>query len=321
MARLHVGEHVQNRLVGTATSTAAGAYTVRMSHPAAITSSVYNGYVNLMIMAAGHDYASLYGLPLKVTAGGTIPRLTPMYGKATAVPARARLHLYRLSRSGQVPTAATTAAADAAATSGCIILTQDLGPRWDRIDGLWSTIAGVRKNLSYTQGSTSTIGIGINVDGGGWVTGQAGTTSVTGGSSTVTFPEETGYTSVYDQSEFELGIFQDCTISPELEVFPYAWDGGALPATSSGNPQATYCVYEASGTTQSVNRNEAFNFQDGIGLVDTFGINLSSVTGYSSSTTLSYTYTRSRYMCGTHNYPARSFPGGIVADATSSGNS
>jgi hypothetical protein len=63
------------------------------------------------------------------------------------------------------------------ASSGCWVLARggDLGPRWVRLQGLWSTIPGVRKHLSYSTDSTSSVSIEVGtmpyaVGGGtGWV--------------------------------------------------------------------------------------------------------------------------------------------------------
>jgi hypothetical protein len=63
------------------------------------------------------------------------------------------------------------------ASSGCCVLAKggDLGPRWVRLQGLWSTIPGVRKHLSYSSDSTSSVSIEVGtmpyaVGGGtGWV--------------------------------------------------------------------------------------------------------------------------------------------------------
>jgi hypothetical protein len=69
MKKLRVGQRFYGKFVGAATTSASGAYTIRVSNPAAITSSEYYGNVNLVVEAAGHGYVSLYGVPRKVTDG------------------------------------------------------------------------------------------------------------------------------------------------------------------------------------------------------------------------------------------------------------
>jgi hypothetical protein len=92
-------------------------------------------------------------------------------------------------------------------------------------------------------------------------------------------------------------------------------DGGAkYPANTP--PSASYCSYYEAGTGFVKSNTSAFTFQAGLDLEKTFGISLSSQSGYSSEVTLSA-------KCGTHDYALASNsyqPGGAVADATDIGN-
>ncbi len=38
-----------------------------------------------------------------------------------------------------------------AATGGCWTLNTDIGQKWGTLEGLWSTISGVRKSLKYSE--------------------------------------------------------------------------------------------------------------------------------------------------------------------------
>lgn len=79
------------------------------------------------------------------------------------------------------------------------------------------------------------------------------------------------------------------------------------------------------GTGDNVTENTttAFNFASGVLTSSLFGINLSSSTGYSTSTTLEIDFSQQGYACGSANYPERTDPGpaAVVADEHSTGNS
>jgi hypothetical protein len=312
MRRLRVGERFYGKLVGTATTSASGAYTIRVTYPEAITSSEYYGNVNLMVEAAEPGWSTFYGVPRKVVDNGT--KLVSTVSDTSGAPAKATLALHRVSKSdasvGVVP-----------ATDDCWVLTTDDGPVLDRIDGVWGEMDGVRKYLSYTAGSTSTVGIAEDADGSGWVSGNNGTTTVVSGSMTQPFPEKPDYTSVIWRSEFEEGTFDSCEISADIASFPYGWNGGAYAETNSP-PSATHCVYEPATSDPQVGSTAAMTWSDGISLGSPINVSLSSVTGYTSTTAVTYSYTVNGYFCGTRNYPGRSDPGptDLVANSTVHGN-
>jgi hypothetical protein len=311
MNKLRVGDRVQGQLVGVATSSATGAYAIRVSHPDAVTSSAFNGIVNFEVWGAGQGYATLFGFSRKIAAGNA---LVPLFGQATTAPVRASLSMHRLSK----PDASVS---PSPAGSGCWLLSQDLGPKWATLEGLWSTIASVHKSLTYSDGATSSVSIGISVTDGKWTTANTGTTSVTNTGGSQDFPEVTGKTSRLGQTEMEEGLFLTCQISDEAGTFPYAVDGGTRYVQSIP-PKATKCVHELKGSTIHMTRTQSYTFSSGIDLQATFGISLSTLTGYTTEAAVAYRYTASGYACGTKNYPLRTddTAHGLVADAKVSGN-
>lgn len=320
MAKLHVGQQFQDQLVGSTTSSASGAYAIKVTSANAVTSSEYFGHVNLMIQAAGNGYFSLYGLPREVSEVSGHMMLGSIEGKPAAVPAQATLILHRL-------TGKDAAVSDVAASDGCWALETDEGPAWGHIDSVFGIMDGVRKWVTYYSGSTSTVGIALSIDGAPWVNGEAGTTSVTGGAGSDQFPTASGWTDYTYETEFEEGVFESCELSGDAATFPYAWDGGGQ-GINVGVPAAHYCVYYSAGNEPSQTSTQAFTFSDGIDLTPTidgynFGLDLSNVTGWSTDVTLTYQYTTDGWMCGVNNYPERGddTPKNIVAAPTSAGSS
>lgn len=128
-----------------------------------------------------------------------------------------------------------------------------------------------------------------------------------------------GKTSRLGQTVMEEGLFATCQISGEAGTFPYAVDGGTR-FVKSIPPKATHCVRELKGATINMNRTQSYTFSSGINLEATFGISLSTVTGYTTEAAVKYTYTTTAYACGTRNYPLRDTAHGLIADAKVSGN-
>ena len=312
MNKLRPGDHVQGRLVGVAYSSPTGGYAIRVSHPAAISSSAFNGVVNFEIWAAGHGYWTVFGFVRKIVAGRA---MLPLFGRATTAPMQANLTMDRLSKHD-------ARISPSVMGSDCWVLADpggDLGPVKAKVEGLWSTIKGVHKSLSYDTDATSSVSIGVSIDDGPWVSGKDGHTSVmeTGGGQD--FPEVTGKTSVFGETKMEEGFFKTCEISVEVATFPYAVDGGTYYVKTKP-PKATHCVQELKGARLRMNKTESYTFTQGIDLGSTFGINLAATTGYSKQAMVIYAYTAKGFACGTNGYPLRTTARGVVADATNRGN-
>jgi hypothetical protein len=318
MNKLRVGESFQGKLVGSTTSSPTGAYTIRVSDPEAITSSSYDGIVNFQVWAAGHvaghAYNTFYGFSRRLSASGA---LVPMYGRATAAPERASIALHQITGRDALEAVADS---DNVLSSDCWTETSDLGPKWTTVAGLWSTISPMDKYLTYTTGASSSVSIGVSINAGPWATGTAGNTTVTSDAGSQGFPDLKGINSALGQTKMEEGFFQTCQISSEVSTFPYAVDGGDKWIGNSP-PQATYCVSELANSKVTVNRTQAFTFSDGLDLQDTYGISLAATTGYSSTASIEYDFPDADYACGTASYPLRDTAHGVVADASSSGNS
>jgi hypothetical protein len=326
MAGMHNGERFWPKLVGTAMSSSAGAYSVRVAHPTAITASTYYGTVNFVAEVAGHGYFGLFFFPREVFVprqvmhGGVM--LGAVDGKATAGPVRAGIHVHWV---GPKSTAASVITPD---SSNCWVRTGDLGQVVGRVGGEWQKGAtvgttSVAKEFSYTSGTSTTTGVAINtnISQPNWSASSSnGTEVVHNDSSTQGFP--TVNLSRYAETDMEEGLFSTCQISGEEATFPYQVNGGVIQPLSTA-PRATHCVVEPHDAYIIKSSTTAFTFSDGVDLsVIGIGVSLSSVTGYSTDATEKYTWNnQGGWGCGAHNAPLGTSPGpgAITAAPTSSG--
>jgi hypothetical protein len=317
MVRLiKASKRIQGKLVGVTTSSASGAYAIRDTDPAAITSSAFYGVVNLEVWAAGHGYWTVHGMARRIAAGH---KLAPLFGPARAVPQEANLAMLPQS-------ASEAAASPASAADGCWVLAPggDLGPVNADLEGLWSTIDGVQKHLSYTTGATSGTGMGLSTNyGNSWTAdnADANENSVTNTVGAQRFPVLKNEDSKIGQTQVEEGFFEPCQIAPgDYATFPYAVNGGDY-WSGTHSPKATHCVQELAGGGFNMNKTQSITFSSGINLsVFGFGISLSSLTGYSHTASIEYDYSRNGFACGQRAKPFRGNAGGIVADRTVHGN-
>jgi hypothetical protein len=208
---------------------------------------------------------------------------------------------------------------------GCWVLASDLGQTWAKVGGLYSTIQPVTKKLSWSEGSTTGTSILLSTNGGDYKpSGNTGSNSVSNETGTQGFPNSTGNVSYYGQTEFEVGVFNTCQVSADVSAFPYAVNGGAKEIKVTP-PSATWCDYQQGGPNDKViiKTTQAITYAEGVGLTALgFGFNLSSSTGYTTSTQSEADYAEQGYSCGVTNYPLRTGPGpsAQVADEHATGN-
>jgi hypothetical protein len=304
LSKLRPGDRVPEQVVGTATSSASGQYSVTISNPAALRSSADDGLVNLQVMAFGNGSYATTGFSRKIVADG----LAPEFGKPVAGFAVAKLRLEPVKEPNALKPP----------PCGTLYLIQNYGPKLTVVGGVYSTVNGNDMNLTYGTDAHSNIGFAVQGAGGGWSESGSFGYDSTG---TVFFPPESNVTADVHETLYTFGEYGVVCGANEVKAQNEA---GGTKTVGSDPPAAHFCTpYEKNSGFSKANT-EAFTFQGGVDLTKTLGISLSANTGYSTTVTLTYTYPRAAAVaCGTHDYPLSSAsyaPRAVVNDATTSGN-
>jgi hypothetical protein len=219
-------------------------------------------------------------------------------------------------------TGAPAAAKSVDKVTGCwSVLGQGLGNRLDLITQTYSTTSGIYMNAVYNSGSSSTLGIGFSTSGTYGSYSQSGKTSKSS-TATQTFQQKTGAHSWFFDSYFRYGkyvIYCDWGFGSyidHLEVRPTSYAGGTHYREVGGwTVQSKYCVPESIGASFTKNSTQAQEWSDGLDIDALIGIDLSTVTGYTSSTSVKFSFTANRRLCGYADVPAGPGPRRLEAVA------
>ncbi|MGW2518067.1 DNRLRE domain-containing protein [Streptomyces sp. NPDC001617] len=214
----------------------------------------------------------------------------------------------------------------AGVTKACTgTLTKDLGPKWVIVGQTYSATTGVKHTLSYTKGSSSSLGVGTSATGAYGSFEASGSVSKES-SVTNDYPDYGNHKGVYYKSEYDYGKYKmACVSGGHGSVITYHYEVraryyyGGEKIVSAKTPKATTCAPYPDGAKFTRTSSKAITWTDGASTGDAIGINLSAETGYSSETTVVYTFKANRYICGTGGAPGSSHPYNFVATTTKSG--
>ncbi|HEV8065391.1 MAG TPA: hypothetical protein VGP46_11190 [Acidimicrobiales bacterium] len=228
--------------------------------------------------------------------------------RLTAIPGQGR----RLS----MPSAAITAGRPRVVSCGQPQYDLGYSPQWDVIGQTYiDNAGGTTATVDYTAGSDSTIGVGISSSGSAGTFSGDGTDSVSSDAKE-NFPIEGNNTYYYYLTEFSSALYRTTCYNSLNGDYTYTyqtrnigWDGGTRLQNAGGAPSVHDCSPYIPGSGLNLNRTAAVTWSDGYDLGNVLGLNLSTQTGYSSSTSLDYQFSQSHHLCGTENYPARTDPG------------
>lgn len=191
-----------------------------------------------------------------------------------------------------------------------------IGKRKVLVGQSYANVDGVPTKFSYTSGADSSLGVGVSMNGsyGSFRTGGTVTREST---ASETFPTAYGAKRRYYDTWFRYGKYRtSCTSGIVGPVFPYSvraayWTGGTDVRDLSSSPSAHYCVSFRQGSTFTKDDSNAVTWSNGADLSGAIGIDLSTRTGYRTNARLHYTFNKTRALCGTQDYPART-PSRIV---------
>lgn len=325
LSSLNEGDTINVQPVATALAGSDGTFDLRIPNLAALVPYADStGIVNLEMVAldpnGGESRWSfsrqLAGLTLNpdgtvlTAATGLLDPVTSLLGAATST----TLDMV----TGAVNPASLNSDV-AGADMGCAFtLTQKLSPSWVVVGGTFSSTSGVSDTMTYTHGATSTMGVGLDVNGYGTDWKASGTDSKSS-TSTVTFPTQTGAVSHFHRTQWQYAKWtSNCgpNATPlgghgEVEVRPYTYVAGAQEVSTSART-LNYCTTFPADSGFTLSSTSATTWTDGVSISNYIGINLSAESGYSSTVETHYHFSVAHHLCGYVNYPGSS-PGYLAA--------
>ncbi|MGO9295508.1 MAG: hypothetical protein ACLP52_16815 [Streptosporangiaceae bacterium] len=278
---LRHGQAVPRTLLATTTASPSGAYSLSVPRATLRTVAVSSGNANLEVDA------------------GTGSRF---FTANTTQPKAASVDISSRSR----------ALTDAPDYCTGWLFQHQLDRDWGTVGGtyIWPRATGATSTFSYTQGQSSTLGIGESGSGDYGTFGVAGTESVSS-TGTVGFPGGAARDNWEWQSQWRTALYKDsCTGGQDFyQVRPNSWWGGSQIVDEAEAPTAKHCSEYLPGKgSYFATRNEAaLTWTGSLGVVmPDVGFDASAQTGYSSGAQLTYSFvhaTQTLQVCGTNAGP------------------
>jgi hypothetical protein len=153
-----------------------------------------------------------------------------------------------------------------------------------------------KATFKYTNGQTSTLGVGVSVDGS-FGSFSSGGSSTSAAATTLQYPQETYNTKFIYQTTFQYKKFHGydpvfCVFDYGYEVRTTAFSGAVLGYNACCAPSTPYSSAVTLVPTHIIKHtSSAVNWSDGVKLSAVIGINLSSQTGYSDSAEIDFYFT------------------------------
>lgn len=170
------------------------------------------------------------------------------------------------------------------------------------------TFSGAKASLTYKNGADSTLGVAVSG------TGKSGSFSADGSASSSSSQTESetphsGAGGVKWTTEFVYDKYgYTCSGSGSYSSYqarPRRFIGGANYISSTAPSSLPYCVYHSKGSATTIESSTAYKFGTGVGISGDIGINLTAQTGFTTDTTLTYSFYANGHLCGTNDYPTQ----------------
>lgn len=311
LAKARVGQKIFLRVLGKATSTSSGSYTLRSG----VTLS--KGIHNLRVLAHSSVAVGTFAFPRKIVRRGRALVAVAVNGGASSRPVTANIHMMALPKADQL----TARRHPSVCSPSFIVKTQDLGLKWVDIGGLYSVgIARAKAHMTYSQGASTTIGIGVSVP---FTNGSF----QFDGSETETKTGTEGFTTQFEPEENMQTKFDFVKVSVRAigcpggytDVEPAEWATGQNEVIVVP-PKAEHCGGKIpKGGTFSTTGEEAGTFSAGVDLKKEIGIKLSAQSGYNHNVAIELTMgTGGGHFCGSNDLPPKAQ--WVVMDQTQFGN-
>ena len=178
----------------------------------------------------------------------------------------------------------------------------------------YHAVDGVPITFTYTEGASSTLGVGLSSSGtfGSW---SANGTQSKSSSASVGFPRLVDNKDSYWSSHYryrkvkEVCVYQSpgggAYYNTRYFAEPKNFSGGSVLTTPSSLPDTprTYCDTYQAGSTFTKGTTTAVQFAHGVKTGGVLGVELTARTGYESDAKLFFDFNQSRKLCGTNADP------------------
>lgn len=307
VSRVRVGGGFKLRVVAQTRTDAAGRYSLGAVDASLLSGSAdEHGVVNYDVLTPSGSTEMDYGFSSAVT------NLSTKYSadaRSLGVTTEQSLPIIRVSAVKPVAGGTVQSASPLYnPPSNCNAVDKyDFAPHWDLVGQTYSTASYNDSDFIYTTGSSSSLGMGYSL------TGSFGTFTAQGthnfdSTYAETYPTQSGKKYNYFRTEFGTSKYY-VTCDTGFGLYYYYivatshYDGGKSIIHPSSAPTATHCVPEDGGSS-TIHTTKAVTWSNGLDTSGSFGLDLSSQTGYSSEAELTYKYHSSHArLCGVSGAP------------------
>ncbi len=298
LRRMKLNDSAPLTPIASASTGSDGRFTLSPSSQALVSASDRFGNVNADLRAVFAD-----GTSQLLTSTGLKRSSDQVNGTSQSTAQVGTLHMSETASSARP----TQSVALPNAPSCSTVYKSDLGNRGVWIGGHYSTKSSITHKLVYSEGATSTLGIGVSTSGV-FGTFKASGSAVASSTAEESYPSSTGLQ--HDYTYFDYGKYaltcDGVPISYSARVRYFA--GGAWTYAPSAAPAAKYCVPQASGSGFTKSTSKAYTDSTGADTSGAIGIDLSSRTGYTSTAKVTFTFHSASSLCGTNGAPGSTTP-------------
>jgi hypothetical protein len=287
--KVRVGQKVKLRVVGKATSTSSGSYSIRP------TVALPDGIHNLEVLARSRVAAGAFSFARTVARKGRA--LVAIDGSASSKPVTANIRMLAIPKSAR-PAAPRLGVPLCGITSRKV---RELGSRLVTVGGLYSLMVDGKMQETYSAGSASTLGVGISISGDIGSFSEEGTFTQTS-SDAEKFPKLVGKI-VNEQTPYTYGEYSVCGLITQVQ--PEEWETGKHTVSVKPPPVDKCGRNFGSGGVFTRDSGTAGTFKAGVDLKKEIGISLSAKSGYDKNVSIKYTFpSEGGYLCGSNNVPS-----------------
>jgi hypothetical protein len=265
-----------------------------------------DGTINFELYADTNQGRAAYNFARKSVGGAWVE---PAGAAAARIAVTVDLALGRSERADPTTTVPSGAAPPENKDYGC--------PNYvvARYNGRWTAIGETYPGPSataefiYTQGASSTLGVGISVSGDYGSYSASGTTTQSS-TTEINWPIKPAnskwfYWTTFQYTKFDVQMPSDYYCYHwAYRVSPTRFDGGVSSASISSAPTANNCSPIGGPVTIHKTQGTAVTWTNGVQIKSVIGIDLSSKTGFNANTKYTFRFTRAGRLCGSNStYP------------------